>query len=79
VLDYCIDYCTTIIHGLFFLFAGFFIINTPTLSDPATPTEKQARHNSLTCTPVKLQHESISHSRTSAYAKQSGGLVRLPG
>jgi len=64
--------------GTRFPFAGFFFSYTPTSSDSATPSEKQARHNLLTCLPFMLQHESISHSRTSAYARQSGGLVRLP-
>jgi len=77
VLYYCIDYCTAIIHGFFFPFAAFFFSYAPTLSDPATPSEKRARHNPLTCTAVMLKYESISHSRTSAYARQSGGLVCL--
>jgi len=40
VLDYFIDYCTSIIHGFYFPFAGVFLSYTPTLVDSATPSEK---------------------------------------
>jgi len=78
VLDYCINCCTTIIHGFFVPLRRFFFSSTPILSNPAIPSEKRARHDPLTCTPVLLQHESMRRWQKSAYARQSGGLIRLP-
>jgi len=75
--EYCIDYCTTIKHGLLFLFAVF---SSFLLTDTVRPSDsvREASTARFPFTPVTLQHDNTRHSRTSAHARQSAGLARPP-
>ena len=66
------------LHGFFVPLAGFLFSYSPTLSDSPTLSEKRARHDPFTYTPVIMQHDIIRRSQTSAHARQSGGPACLP-
>jgi len=61
----------------FFFPLPFFFSYSLTLSDSPTLSEKPARHDPFTYASDTLQHDILRRSRTSADARQSGGLACL--